>query len=269
MSDKEAVKALFTYIDSFKDDFVKLYGKQRVEETYKAVKSILFSNEKLMSCDRLSILESIRNIFLTGINIEPFYQHGYLSAIYDTNKKKNICKLGAMQKGLFFIAYKSDLITTINMNVVKENDVFKHSIGTEEVFLHEIDLNKPRGKTIGAYCIIVFKDGYKSYTVMGMDEIQNCKKSSKQNHIWEAHFDEMCKKTVGKRATKTLNYPSMQLLVNLDEEVEYGGFEKPTVIKKQNSKDAILSACSRYSEQEECTNEDEQEIPPGLSDIPF
>lgn len=271
---RESRKKLLDFIESFEEELAKVYPLKNVKETIKSVQSVIKSDPSFLKCVPYSIIDCVKILLSTGINVDPFYQYAYLSVIYDKKQDAHVCKLNAMQKGLFFIAYQSGLINHISTNVVKENDVFEYSGGTEENIVHKISLKQTRGKTIGAYCVISFKNGHKSYAVMGLEEIQLCRKNSKSSAVWEAHFDEMCKKTVGKRATKNLNYAPMQLFVSADDESEYGPYdngqsENYQKVKVKSKKDAILSACSRYSEEKECSAEDGAQVQDELPDLPF
>ena len=100
---------------------------------------------------------------------------------------------------------QSGEISVISVQVVKENDNFDYELGDNERMTHKPALTG-RGKTIGAYSIVTFKDGEKSREWMDVEQIQAVRgrSRSKDNGPWVTDFDEMARKTVFRRHAKRL-----------------------------------------------------------------
>lgn len=122
-------------------------------------------------------------------------------------------------------------ISVISVHVVKENDHFDYALGDEEFMVHKPALTN-RGKTIGAYSIVTFKDGEKSREWMDIEQINAVRgrSRSKDNGPWVTDFDEMARKTVFRRHAKRLPSSSdLDDFINQDDEAT--GLEDVTRIQ--------------------------------------
>lgn len=97
-------------------------------------------------------------------------------------------------------------IATWDAQVVHEKDVFKFQLGDDPFIHHEPSLDGDPGKIIAAYSIAVLKSGEKSREVMSVTQIEKIRARSraKNNGPWVSDYDEMCRKTVARRHSKTL-----------------------------------------------------------------
>lgn len=97
-------------------------------------------------------------------------------------------------------------IATWDAQVVHEKDVFKFQLGDEPFIHHEPSLDGDPGKIIAAYSIAVLKSGEKSREVMSVTQIEKIRSRSraKGNGPWVTDYEEMCRKTVARRHSKTL-----------------------------------------------------------------
>lgn len=109
-------------------------------------------------------------------------------------------------KGLIAIARRSGCIAGIRADVVCEHDHFDHGrSGPASRLEHTYAHGGKRGKVQAAYAILRFPDGTWDYELMQLDDIEQVRRSSKANRSdspWRAHFNEMAKKTVIRRALK-------------------------------------------------------------------
>jgi recombination protein RecT len=109
-------------------------------------------------------------------------------------------------KGLVAVARRCGLIEDVEMDIICENDTFHHSrSGNGTKFVHERpQVGKPRGKTIGAYCRILFPGGRWRVEVMDRAELEGIRARSpaKNSGPWVTDTNEMYKKTVCKRSLK-------------------------------------------------------------------
>jgi recombination protein RecT len=70
---------------------------------------------------------------------------------------------------------------------------------------HKVDFEKIGGEIVGAYCILFFEGGKELHTIMTMKQIRTSweqRPGGKISHVHEKFADQMCLKTVIKRACK-------------------------------------------------------------------
>ncbi len=89
--------------------------------------------------------------------------------------------------------------------IVYSNDKFEIVLGDDERIEHRPAISN-RGKPICVYSIATFKDGTKSREWMPIEEVNRIKARSKspEKGPWATDYDEMAKKTVGRRHAKSL-----------------------------------------------------------------
>lgn len=109
-------------------------------------------------------------------------------------------------KGMIDLAYRSGEIESIQAHCVYENDKFEYAYGLEPKLEH-IPAMSDRGRVIGAYAVFKTKSGGFGFEVMSVEDItSHAQKFSKcfdnKNTPWQTNFEEMCKKTVLKKALK-------------------------------------------------------------------
>ena len=116
----------------------------------------------------------------------------------------NQCQFQLGYKGLIDLAYRSGEVSTIQAQVVHENDIFTYSFGLEPELKH-IPAKTDRGEPTHVYAMFRTKDGGYGFEVMSVDDVRaHAKKHSKtfSSGPWQTSFEEMAKKTVLKKALK-------------------------------------------------------------------
>lgn len=104
--------------------------------------------------------------------------------------------------------YSKNKIKDIYAKVVREGDFFEESVdaGVQNVIYKPLPFsNKP---LIGAFAIVVFKDGSMMYDTMGKEEIENVRKTyskAQNSQAWVSSTGEMYKKTVLRRLCKLID----------------------------------------------------------------
>jgi len=127
-------------------------------------------------------------------------------------------------KGMIAVARRCKIITHCDADVICENDEFEHVRRNDKTeFLHVPQLSG-RGDCIGAYARMYYPDGTWHLEVMSIDDLQKVRNVSKAKNDgpWMVWFDEMCKKSVLRRALK-LNQddPAILRLMEIeDREIE-------------------------------------------------
>lgn len=123
--------------------------------------------------------------------------------------------------------------TVFDIQLVKKGDKFSiEKKSGKVIYTHEIldPFSKPTKENIvGAYCIIKNNTG-EFFESMGIEEVELCKKTSLMQHIWNAWYGEMCKKTISKRGCKSHFADMFSGIEKLDNEgydVDLVNDEKP------------------------------------------
>lgn len=105
-------------------------------------------------------------------------------------------------------------VKNIYAQIVKENEEFYvETDGENKKVVHSQGLSD--GKILGAYAVVIYKDGTSNVEVMTRKEIETVRdKFSKQpkGKAWADSFGEMCKKTVLRRLCKhiQLNFDNLE-----------------------------------------------------------
>lgn len=96
-------------------------------------------------------------------------------------------------------------LATWDVYVVHANDEFDYELGDNPFIRHRPTLEDP-GSVIAAYSIATLKSGEKSREVMSVAAIEKVRNASKAkgNGPWVGWYEEMCRKTVARRHSKSL-----------------------------------------------------------------
>lgn len=167
---------------------------------------ILNGNEYLKGVamsNPLSLAEAVVNVALTGLSLNPT-----LSLAYLVPRGKNVC-LEPSYMGLCKILTDAGSIKSIYAYVVYSNDLFKLSLGTEPMVIHQPAL-EDRGKPMGVYACAVLVDNTKQFEYMNIKEVEklmNKNESVKRGKYsaWTDWWDEMARAKVIRRLYKYLN----------------------------------------------------------------
>lgn len=109
-------------------------------------------------------------------------------------------------RGLLSLARRSGQVTSINAEIVYENDTFDLSLGIEITVLHKPFLKGDRGDPILAYMVAHFKDGGHHFEWMTIEEVEKVRNRSPAANSgpWITDYPQMVKKTVIRRGWKYL-----------------------------------------------------------------
>jgi len=162
-------------------------------------------NPLLLKCTQTSLLACIMTCAQLGLEPDQFLGQAYLIP-FKNNKKGGLyeCQIIPGYRGYISLARRTGEVQTLSSQVVYENDAFALCYGTEDKLEHRPAMNGDRGKAIGAYCVIKYKDGGYSFDFMSRDDIEKIRKRSKaaNDGPWVTDWDEMAKKTVIRRHIK-------------------------------------------------------------------
>lgn len=184
---------------------------------------ILTQNEFLANCEQQSIINSVVNISLTGLTLNPALKYAYLIP------RNGKCILDISYIGMIKILTDAGAVKNIDAGVIYSNDKYDFRKGSDPYFKHVPNLGN-RGEKIGAYAIATLRDGGFQFEVLGREEIEKIRdtsesfknEKSRKFSPWENWEDEMWKKTALKRLFKLLpktNF-SEQLIASISHDYE-------------------------------------------------
>lgn len=196
-----------TYVDNLGDFLKSNKGKvtsalnDSIEfERFAAVAmNTLRRTPGLAKCTPGSVIEAVNRCAELGLEPGGPLGHAYLVPF------KNECVLVIGYRGYLHLMFRSGGLKDAQAHVVYDNDKFVGAFGTESRIEHTIGFGK-RGKVIGAYCVLRFVNGGSHIEAMNLDELRKVQGASQAGQSefspWNTWFEEMCRKTVLKRAAK-------------------------------------------------------------------
>jgi len=158
-----------------------------------------------------ALQSAILNVAAVGISLNPATKHAYL--VPRSPRKgapAEIC-LDISYLGLVKLATDAGAVSWAKAELVYEGDTFIWK-GMTELPVHEfdpfdsdrMDANNPLAKLRGGYCVAKLPDGTFMIDRMTADEILKVRATSKaENGPWKTWPEEMAKKTLVKRASKS------------------------------------------------------------------
>jgi recombination protein RecT len=148
----------------------------------------------------VSVQNALRNAAAIGISLNPTSKNAYL-----VPRSGGIC-LDISYMGLLHLAMTTGSIEWGQSKLVYASDTYEN-LGIDQAPSHKYNAFGQRGELVGAYCVIRTSTGAYLTEEMSIDQLNSIKmrsESGKQNKgPWFTDFEEMCRKTVVKRASKT------------------------------------------------------------------
>ena len=202
---------LIVAVQSQAKEFIKVLPESITPDRFvRVVITEMRSNQKLMECEKASVLGSLMQCAELGLVPSKTTGHCYLVP-YGKN-----CNLIVGYKGLIELATRSGEITSIEAHVIREHDDFDVQLGTTKSITHTPNFLED-GNVIGAYAVATFKNGETQFEVMKRSEIDKIRNMSKGGNIWKDHFEEMSKKTAVRRLIKYLPVnPELEKALTID-----------------------------------------------------
>lgn len=167
-------------------------------------------NDQLLSCSPKSVQDSVSNVALTGLSLNPVLGEAYLVP------RRGQAVFHPGYKGLKRLALEAGICKAVWADVVWSKEVeegrFVYEKGSTPVLEHKPILHGDKGYIIGAYCVIQQEDGIKVFEYMSIEEIFAIAKRGDMNSgaakmedlkgPWKTDTAEQCKKTVMRRGLK-------------------------------------------------------------------
>lgn len=226
-----------TAIQTSRERFAKIASQSVNYE-----KECVFAMQALMKTDFAmqtanknpkSVHLAMINVASTGLTLNPANAYAYLVP------RDGQIVLDISYKGLIKIATDSGSILWARADIVYQDDTFAYH-GPAAIPEHTADAFKvDRGPVVGAYCIAKTKDGDILTEVMPIAELEKIREKSqayarKKSGPWVEWFEQMAKKAVIKRASKTWPYTDDRLanVIEVANQSE-GGYEFQTDEEKE------------------------------------
>jgi recombination protein RecT len=183
-----------------KDRFLEVVTERDYNREINFAIQAIRGNDKLQKCDEQSIKNAIVNIALCGATLNPALQQAYLVP------RKGKCCLDLSYRGLCKIAVESDSVYDIDAVAVFEGDEFYYEMGLNPVLVHKPQMHSDDKdkKVVAVYAIATLHHNIKKFVVLDKEKIDRARKSSQYDVVWNAHYDEMAKKTAVKLLYKLL-----------------------------------------------------------------
>jgi len=174
---------------------------------------------KLLQCDKPSLmmafLQSAQFRFLpSGVSGEAYViPYG------------NQAKFQIGYQGVITLLYRTEKVSTINAQIIYQNDTFEYEEGLEPKLIHKPALfGKPKGEAIGVYAVATMKDGHRIFKVMDKEAVMAIKNLSKAKNVadspWNSDKDPekwMWKKSCLLQLSKLLpKTPDLQKAIEKD-----------------------------------------------------
>ena len=194
------------YITQMKGEIEKALPSVITPERFtRIVMSALSTNPKLAETTPQSFLGAMMTAAQLGVEPNTPLGQAYLIPYFNGKARAMECQFQLGYKGMIDLAYRSGEVSTIQSQVVYQNDEFDYSFGLEPTLRH-VPAKANRGEATHVYAVWRTKDGSGyGFEVMSMDDVrEHAKRFSKTfgSGPWQTNFEEMAKKTVLKKALK-------------------------------------------------------------------
>lgn len=184
----------------------------------------LSRNPALLECTPVSLIRCMLQAASVGLEIDNQLGHAYLVPFRDRKANATICTLILGYRGLVQLLHRSNAVSAVYTQVVREGDAFDFELGLDPKLVHR-PKNDPDQSMLHAYAILYMKDGTKLFDVMSRAEIEKVRARSRASASgpWVTDFVEMAKKTVLRRLAKLAPMSvEDQRLVTADELADAG-----------------------------------------------
>jgi recombination protein RecT len=164
-------------------------------------------DKNLLECSTESLIRETAQAAELGLSLNKSLREADILTVFSGGSKQ--AQMRPRYMGLMKLARQSGEIKDIYAHVVHADDEFDYEYGLDRYLKH-----KPcgSGDVTHAYCVWVLKDGTKAFEVIdraALDKIRDRSEGYKafkagkiKSTPWESDFEEMCRKTAVRRASK-------------------------------------------------------------------
>lgn len=157
----------------------------------------------------VSVQNALRNAAAIGVSLNPASKHAYLVP-RKSQSGMAIC-LDISYMGLLHLAMATGSIEFGQAKLVYETDIYENQ-GIDKAPKHVYNSFRNRGALVGAYCVVRTSTGAYLTEEMSVEQLHEVRNRSEAftggkqgkppSGPWVTDYEEMCRKTVVKRASK-------------------------------------------------------------------
>jgi recombination protein RecT len=214
------------------------------------IAAAICNTKEIAGCDPASVMTCVFGCAKLGLIPDPVLGHVYLIPYGNT------AKLIPGYKGYIELARRSGRVGDVHTDLVHECDeweYWKDENGAHIRHVPNLDGDRSNDSVKYVYCITENRGGRPSVEVMTRAQIE---KNSTNSPVWKKHWDEMARKTVVRRASKTWPLsPELAQAVHWDEQAERG---EPQAIPVLDEKPQSFNRLSLADPKPEGTEADAQ-----------
>lgn len=223
MSDLQLVRNEILATQQSFEDLAKIHGVLNFKGEAQFAVQAMEKNSFLLRVAKgnpKSLQNAVVNIAAIGLSLNPALKQGYL-----VPRGSEIC-FDPSYIGLIYLATEAKSIKWAQAETVRKKDKFVfNGVGVRPT--HEMQAFEDRGEVVGVYVVAKTLDGEYLTSMMSVNEInairdktqayQSYKNGKAKQCPWVDFYEEMAKKTVIKRATKT--WPKTDQTERLDKAI--------------------------------------------------
>lgn len=225
-------------IEQYKGELATVMPSHVKPDTFaRLAVSVLRRDEKLMKAaanNPAALMGALMEAARLGL--EPGTEQYYLTPRYNgKTKREEIAGIRGYQ-GEIELIYRAGAVSSVIVEVVRFNDVFRYAPGRDERPHHEIDWDaEDRGELRLVYAYAVMKDGATSkVVVLNRAQVAKARAMSKgsesQYSPWQQHEEAMWMKTAAHRLTKWVPTSAEYMREQLRAKAEVAAEQRPAQI---------------------------------------
>lgn len=177
-------------------------------------------------CDSRTVIRTLMKASYLGLD---FFNRECYAIPYG-----NQCQFQTDYRGEIKLAkrYSSNPIQDIYAKVVRNGDEFEEVIENGKQYVNFRPKTFSNGEIIGAFAVVLYKDGSMMYDTMSKEEIEHTRQTfskAKDSKAWKESYGEMCKKTVLRRLCKLidLNFDTAEQCQAFEDGSDFDVKDKP------------------------------------------
>jgi recombination protein RecT len=153
--------------------------------------------------DRASLFQCCMHAAESGLSLDPNLGHVYFVPRWNKHLGKNTICFQMGYKGLLKLAYQSGDVASFSAECVYKDDDFDFALGTGGFVKHRPAFRG--GEITHVWAMAKLKAGGEVFVVLPKAEIDKARKCSQSDAIWNAFYQDMCRKTALRRLCKLLH----------------------------------------------------------------
>jgi recombination protein RecT len=147
-------------------------GAMKPERLVRQAITLAQVNPDLLKCSRLSVIAGIMQAAQLGLELSGPLGHAYLVPRFIKKNNQWEASFQVGWKGLVVLSFRSGNVASFPVRSVYEGDSFKVSLGTTHSLMHEPVYTGDRGKVIGHYALVIYKNGGHDFEYMTCEEVE-------------------------------------------------------------------------------------------------